>query len=118
MLLGYILATIGDDDTWLGLYDYNKNGTYTWVDTTPVDYINGDSSTTPGLCVNYACSRDSCWNWVDCNTQRNYLCEYLENPPPHKATSPRASSKSYENLVYKVYSTSIIESLSNGLDLL
>ena len=47
-------------DTWIGLYDVDRNGSYQWIDGTVVNYTNwgaGESSNTP--------TEDCIWMRVD-----------------------------------------------------
>ena len=66
--------------TWIGLNDQVKEGTYVWVDGTPLDYKNyhkGERNNNKGLehCLLLVSSGRLTWNDGTCNTKNNFICK-------------------------------------------
>ena len=77
LLFEYIPNTVGD--CWIGLHDRDGDGTFQWVDGTPLSYKRWDIGQ-PGVATTNECvemiapSRN--WRSISCDeTKNNFLCE-------------------------------------------
>ena len=76
-----LLFTMNTDavsDTWLGLYDVDRNGSYQWIDGTLYDYTHW-STGNPSNNLNEDCIwmyPDSTWDDFPCYvSRRRYICK-------------------------------------------
>ena len=73
-----------DSSYWIGLSKLTENGTWLWVNGTPVDYTAWDSgqpSNNPDeTCVATSLASRNAWYGYPCDTEIMFLCEFT--PPP------------------------------------
>ena len=78
LLIQYIPESVGE--CWIGLHDRDGDGTFQWVDGTPVNYyrwVTGE----PGIantneCVELISANNRNWESISCETTKiSFLCE-------------------------------------------
>lgn len=68
--LDFVRNTTHENYYWLGLHDPYNNGTYQWLDGSPVDYVNWNPAhiNQLGFCTILASYDLTWWEWA-CNDQ-------------------------------------------------
>uniref|UniRef100_A0A3Q1GX49 C-type lectin domain-containing protein n=1 Tax=Anabas testudineus TaxID=64144 RepID=A0A3Q1GX49_ANATE len=79
------LSTFIKTRTWIGLNDRDKEGTWKWVDGTPLTVTywgseepnngNGDRNVGEEDCVEISTGWSSNWNDISCEDSRKWICE-------------------------------------------
>ena len=79
------LITSSVGDCWIGLNDRSTEGTYTWIDSTELDYTNWKSSmsyNSRGFCVQINNIDNGYWYSVNCEeTSNTFVCKRPSNIP-------------------------------------
>lgn len=74
----------GNKHTWIGIHDTTKEGNFTWIDNSEVDYLNWGKNE-PN---NYKNRDEDCgelrtnpndWNDFPCKKKRPYVCKIVRN---------------------------------------
>ncbi|XP_026232656.1 C-type lectin domain family 10 member A-like [Anabas testudineus] len=85
-----LLSKLINEDTWIGLNDREKEGTWKWVDGTPLTVTywaptqpdNGDGYIKVGEenCAHIYGGQSSNWNDISCEASRPWICEKTPQP--------------------------------------